>query len=129
MKIKGGHLYRDSVNSKVAGVCSGIAHYFGWEVWLVRVIWASAVLLGWFSGLPFLAYLVLWMVLDKKPLSAPELNQSIEVKTKFWQAGEPPLKALRDINGRFRSLELRLRSIERHVIDDSYQLRQEINKL
>lgn len=27
-------LYRDHQNGKVAGVCAGLADYFGWEAWL-----------------------------------------------------------------------------------------------
>ena len=34
-------LLRDDRNGKIAGVCAGIADYFGWELWLVRVVTIS----------------------------------------------------------------------------------------
>ena len=34
----GKQLYRDTDNARIAGVCSGIAHYFGLETWLVRIL-------------------------------------------------------------------------------------------
>jgi len=39
-------LLRDDANGKIAGVCAGIADYFGWELWLVRIITVSAIFLG-----------------------------------------------------------------------------------
>ncbi|MGL5769984.1 MAG: PspC domain-containing protein, partial [Plesiomonas shigelloides] len=33
-----GNLYRYPREGKVAGVCAGLAHYFGIEVWLVRIM-------------------------------------------------------------------------------------------
>lgn len=30
--------YRDSVNKKISGVCSGIAKHYGWERWVVRLV-------------------------------------------------------------------------------------------
>lgn len=39
-------LYRDPYNGKIAGVCAGLANYFGLEVWLVRILVITAALLG-----------------------------------------------------------------------------------
>ncbi len=47
-------LLRDDRNGKIAGVCAGLADYFGWELWLVRVVALAAVLLGFGSFLPVL---------------------------------------------------------------------------
>ena len=35
---QGKQLYRDTDNARIAGVCAGIAHYFGLETWLVRIL-------------------------------------------------------------------------------------------
>ncbi|MGD0927374.1 MAG: PspC domain-containing protein [Streptosporangiaceae bacterium] len=62
---------RDANTSKVllrardgrmlAGVCAGVADYFGLDVTLVRVIWAVvAVITG---GAGVLAYLVAWIII------------------------------------------------------------------
>jgi phage shock protein C len=56
-------LYRSKTNRKIAGVCGGIAEYFGIDPTLVRVI---AVLLLLPGGLPgLLPYLVLWVVVPE----------------------------------------------------------------
>ncbi len=61
-------LYRDKQRGKIAGVCSGVAEYFGLEVWLVRILTITAFLL--LAG-PFVlvAYVAAWFILDEKPSS------------------------------------------------------------
>jgi phage shock protein C len=51
-----------SRNQMVAGVCAGIAEYFGWDVTLVRVAY---VLLSIFSaGFPgLIMYIILWLIM------------------------------------------------------------------
>lgn len=143
MKRKG-QLYRDSKNGKVAGVCAGVATYFGWEAWLVRIIFISAVLL---AGGPFfiMAYIAAWFILDKKPTQNPSVGngqftagkgwqnsdcgEAVEVKSKVWQSGEPPQQAFHDIVGQFDRLESRLRRMETYVTSSQYQLNREISQL
>ncbi len=121
-------LYRIPEQGKVAGVCAGLAEHFGWEVWLVRIIALSAfILTGWFFGVVFLLYVIGWVLLDKKPRELPHSRP--ELKTKVWQAGESPRAAFRDVSSRFRSLDLRLQQMERHVTSDGYNLRREIDNL
>ncbi len=62
---------RDSNESKVlrrprdgrmlAGVCAGVADYFGLDVTLVRVIWAVVSVIT--GGAGVLAYLVAWIII------------------------------------------------------------------
>ncbi|WP_088331768.1 envelope stress response membrane protein PspC [Lacimicrobium sp. SS2-24] len=143
MKGKG-QLYRDSKNGKIAGVCAGVAAYFGWEAWLVRIIFVSAVLL---AGGPFfiMAYIAAWFILDKKPLHQgpsaafagttgkgwqnTEQGEPISVKSKVWQSGEPPKQAFHDIMGQFDTLEVRLRKMETYVTSSEFQLNREISRL
>lgn len=123
-------LYRIPESGKIAGVCAGIADYFNFETWLVRVVAASIFLLGG-SGIIFIIYVLLWMILDIKPGSTKNKHQhkEIEVKKKVWQAGEPAKAALRDVSSQFRQLEVRLQQLERHVTSDSFDLKREINNL
>ncbi len=44
-------LFRDAERGKIAGVCAGISDYFNMELWLVRILVVTAVLL---SGGPFI---------------------------------------------------------------------------
>jgi phage shock protein C len=123
-------LYRNPKSGKVAGVCSGIADYFNFETWLVRVIAVSIFLLGG-TGFVFVIYIALWMILDIKPQSLDhrEQHKDIEVKKKVWQAGEPAKQALFDVNRQFNGLENRLRLLEEHVTSDNFDLKRQINSL
>jgi len=140
-------LYRDSANGKIAGVCAGLADYFGWETWLIRVLVVSATLFG--MKFLILLYIAGWFILDKKPKLATHnsqksvnaanantnvngddlVNESIKVKSKVWQAGEPPQQAFYDIKRKFTLLEGQLRSIEHYVTSPEYTVSREINKL
>lgn len=55
-------LVRDIKNKKIAGVCAGVAEYFGMDVTLVRIIWLVLALMG---SLGVWAYLVFMLVLPK----------------------------------------------------------------
>ncbi|MCQ2050996.1 MAG: PspC domain-containing protein [Bacteroidaceae bacterium] len=50
-------------NGVIAGVCGGVADYFGFDVKLVRIIWVLAVI---FAGIGLLAYLILWLIMKKE---------------------------------------------------------------
>ena len=59
-----GQVLRRSSNKMIAGVCAGIAEYFGWEVTLFRVVFVLASILSVaFPGI--LVYVVLWVVMPK----------------------------------------------------------------
>jgi phage shock protein C len=58
-------LTRSSHNKMIAGVCGGIAEYFGWDPTLVRVGYVLATLL--FAGFPgLLAYIILAFVVPER---------------------------------------------------------------
>ena len=46
----------------IAGVCSGVARYFGIQIRTVRFAWIIFILLG---GAGFALYLVLWIFLPR----------------------------------------------------------------
>lgn len=144
-------LYRDPEHARIAGVCAGIANYFGIETWLVRILAVTGffLLAGPFM---FVAYIACWFILDKKPLgdqpaaashrvfqhggkgwksSGTEQGNAhkVEVKTKVWQAGEPAKQAVHDISKRFAEAEARLRKMETYVTSKEFQLNREISRL
>ncbi|PKG85929.1 envelope stress response membrane protein PspC [Colwellia sp. 75C3] len=150
MNRKRGELYRNAEQGKIAGVCAGIADYFGWETWLVRILVVSGVLFG----MPFLilGYIAGWFILDKTPEKITNSNhessesqyakrdqqgkqkvdvsnESIKVKARIWQAGEPPKQALYDIRRKFRSLEGKVQAMEQYVTSAEFTVSREINKL
>lgn len=58
-------LYRDTRNGMLAGVCAGIAAYFGWDATWVRLGWALFTLLG---GSGLLAYIIAAIIIPKDPV-------------------------------------------------------------
>ncbi|WP_189440329.1 PspC domain-containing protein [Rhodanobacter panaciterrae] len=55
-------LCRSRSNRTLAGVCAGIADYYGWDPTLVRVAWIVLTLLG---GSGILLYLIMWLVMPE----------------------------------------------------------------
>ncbi|WP_462158614.1 envelope stress response membrane protein PspC [Pseudoalteromonas sp. GB56] len=126
-------LYRDPKRGKLAGVCAGLSDYFNIELWLVRIIFVTGVLL---AGGPIfvVAYIAAWFILDKKPTEStteethkhPHVG---EVKAKVWQKGEPPRKALKDLKDFMADLDGRVQNMEKHVTSPTFTVSREINKL
>ncbi|MFT2091349.1 envelope stress response membrane protein PspC [Paraglaciecola sp. 2405UD69-4] len=145
-------LYRDPSRGRIAGVCAGISEYFGIELWLVRILLVAACLLS-AGTLIFVGYVAAWFILEKKPTTAKAAQQTfsghgqstssgkgwhntnteeaekVVVKSKIWQAGEPPKKAFFDIKQQFENNEERLRKVETYVTSSEFQLNREINNL
>lgn len=64
-------LYRDADDVVIAGVCSGLAAYFGIDPVFFRVGFA---VLGFFSGFGILLYIILWISLPVAETSAQKLE-------------------------------------------------------
>ena len=60
-----GRLYRDTNDKFIGGVCSGIASYLNFDPAVVRLLFA---VIGFGTGVGFLAYIILWIVLPPKDL-------------------------------------------------------------
>lgn len=75
-------LYRDGKRKVLGGVASGIAHYFSIDpLWirLLFILFFVNILLGGLSGLVFIGYIVLWIVV---PLSNT-LDEDKKIKKMF----------------------------------------------
>jgi len=59
-------LYRDELHKKLGGVCAGLAEYFTIDVAIVRLIFVLTCI---FHGGGGLVYIILWIVLPKRPYS------------------------------------------------------------
>ncbi|NOZ46053.1 MAG: PspC domain-containing protein [Chlorobi bacterium] len=54
-----------SQNKAIAGVCAGIAEYYGWDTALVRIAYLLiSIFSAAFPGL--LVYIILWIVMPEK---------------------------------------------------------------
>lgn len=56
-------LYKTSQGSVLGGVCKGFSEVYNLDVSLVRLV---TFLLLFFAGVPFIIYLVMWIVLPNK---------------------------------------------------------------
>lgn len=57
-------LYRSRKDRSIAGICSGVAKYFGLDTTLVRI---AAILCIFAAGATLWIYLILWLVLPYEP--------------------------------------------------------------
>jgi phage shock protein C len=65
-----GQLVRPQFGRMVAGVCAGFAEHYGWDVAIVRLVLALAVLFG--AGTPLVAYVIAWIVIPNGPFFLPQ---------------------------------------------------------
>lgn len=140
-------LYRNSDDKRIAGVCSGVADYFGIETWLVRILTITAFFL--LAG-PFalVVYIACWFILDVRPQGMqvdtsnvvgmesstgkgwyPNAKSKIEIKQKVWQKGQAPEKAFHEVKALFDDSERRLRDVETYVTSKAFQLDRELSRL
>jgi len=70
-------LTRPMAEKKIAGVCAGIARYFGIDVTLVRII--MVCLAFWPPSVGLILYIVCWIVMPRDPLllPPPEIGRDI----------------------------------------------------
>jgi len=117
-------LYRDPRNGIVAGVCAGLAEYFGLERAVVRLAFVVALVL--FIVPALLAYIALAFMLPTRPQA---LFASGE-EAAFWRGlNTAPDDALTGLRRRFGDLEKRLRLIERQVTSDDFDLHRKFRDL
>jgi phage shock protein C len=64
-----GQLTRPRYPRMIAGVCSGFALHYGWDLSLVRVITALAIV---FTGVGLFVYLAAWIIIPEAPYALPE---------------------------------------------------------
>lgn len=117
-------LYRDVENGRVAGVCAGIADYFGIKTRVVRL----AALLGliFFFVPTFVGYLALTLILPKKP---PVVYASREEEV-FWRGvATAPNDTLKALRHKFAELEQRLASMETTVTSAEFDLHRKFRDL
>jgi phage shock protein C len=57
-------LYRSRKDSKIAGVCGGIAEYFNVDPTIIRLL---AVLTIFFGGGGVVAYIIAWLIIPLEP--------------------------------------------------------------
>lgn len=126
-------LFRDPRRGKIAGVCAGLSDYFNMELWLVRILFITSVLLA--GPFFFVIYIACWFILDKTPhdhqqtVNNEEHEEPVSVKFKVWQKGEPPRQALFELKDRFTRLDTRIQKLETYVTSPEFTVSREIDRL
>ncbi len=147
-------LYRDPDNGKICGVCAGVAEYFGFETWVVRVIAVSLLL--FLNGGMVLGYVIACWVLEVKPGSessskryfrgTKKSNQygygrdseetASSKKSRYkpnvqdvWKRGTSPASTVQRVRKKLSKIEQKLRPMESFVTSDKFALDKEFESI
>ena len=66
-------LYRSRKDSKIAGVCGGIAEYFNVDPTIIRLL---AVLTIFFGGGGVVAYIIAWLIIPLEPIEGNSFSSN-----------------------------------------------------
>lgn len=119
-------LYRNTDDKRVAGVCSGVADYFGFDVTLTRVVVLVAAV--FFMPSVVIVYAILALILDEKPTELGPRRSSEDLELERRVRAEPH-STLNSVKHRFRDLDRRLQRIEKYVTSDRFILDQKFEEL
>ena len=64
-------IYRSRSKKVIAGVCGGLAEYFGLDPVLIRLVWVVLVIC---AGTGILAYIIAWILIPKEQETGPVAN-------------------------------------------------------
>ena len=115
---------RSADRAVIAGVCAGLADYFGFNLKVTRLLAVIAL----FMAPPFtiITYLGAALLIP----SAHDPERQPDHDPKFEQAlRSSPRQTLTDVKRRFQSLDRRLARLERYVTSSRFDLDQEFRKL
>lgn len=115
--------YRDKINGKLLGVCSGIADYTGIDVLWIRL---GMVVFTLSTGFGIPLYIVMALIADKKPGHLYVDRQ----EQQFWQrVRQSPGRTAREVRAQFRDIDRRLADIEHYYVSANPRLSEEIERL
>ena len=116
--------YRDKQNSKLMGICAGIADYTGVNALWVRL--GFLALIPMTSGFIIPLYFIAGFLSNKK---TPHLYVD-QQEQKFWQrVRQSPTRTARDVRASFRDIDRRLADVELYYVTANPRLSEEIERL
>ena len=119
-------LYKDTSSKLVAGVCAGVADYFGFDVTITRLIVLAGLFL--FPPATLVGYVILAALLPRKP-AFPERGREDITPSLRRSVRSSPQATLDDIRHRFRELEGRLQRLEKYLTSKRFELDREFEAL
>jgi phage shock protein C len=118
-------LFRDKEHAVLAGVCAGIAEYFGLNRKGVRLVTFLFILFPPFFAFIVISYVVLAIVLPVKPVDLFESSEQAE----FWRGvSNAPSDVFGALRHRFRELNHRLEKMEAFVTSREFEIDQELGR-
>ncbi len=116
--------YRRKDKAMIAGVCAGLADYFGFNLKATRLLAVISLLMA--TPVTLLAYFGAVFLVP----AAPDVRVRPGADEDFRRAVRAaPSQTLADVRRRFQSLERRLARLERYVTSPRFNLDQEFRKL
>lgn len=117
-------LWRSRTDSKIAGVCGGIAEYANIDAWVVRL----GFIIGFFFFPPvfLFGYPILWWLLKERPTG---LYESREEEVFMRSVATKPDQTLSGLRGKFRDLDRDLAKLEGFVASREYDLHRQFRDL
>jgi phage shock protein C len=120
----GRRFYRNKDRAMVAGVCAGIADYFGFNLRATRLLALVSLLMA----MP--VTLVVYFATVLMVPAAPDPARQAAMDPEFRRAvRSDPAKTVNDVRRRYQALESRLARLERYVTSSRFELDQEFRKL
>lgn len=119
-------LTRNTRDGKIAGVCAGLADYFGWRRKYTRL--AAILLTVFFFPVPVILYAAAAFLLPRgEPIAARYDDPDEE---RFWRTyTTKPKMTYSELRHRFRALDARIADMERAVTSSDYALRKQFRDL
>ncbi|MEL6868934.1 MAG: envelope stress response membrane protein PspC [Pseudomonadota bacterium] len=118
--------YRDRERGKIAGVCAGLADYFGFDLTMTRLLTVVALLLA--GPITIVMYIVLVLLVPAGPTSAG--NDRRDTDRGFRRAlRKSPRTTMTDVRRSLLRLDTRLARLERYVTSPRFDLDRKINEL
>ncbi len=123
-------LRRNTRDGVIAGVCAGLAYYFGWNLKWVRI--SSVILAILFPPFVIGGYVAaaIFIKADNRIAGGePESFRDPESE-RFWRTfSTRPKATFSELKHRFRALDRRIADLEQAVTSDEYGLRKAFNDL
>lgn len=116
--------YRSRDRAVVAGVCSGLADYFGFNLKMTRALAIIALVMA--MPVTLVAYFGTVFLVPPAPGDGLDPQYDPEFRKAVRSA---PRQTVSDVRRRFQSLDSRMARLERYVTSPRFNLDQEFRKL
>jgi phage shock protein C len=122
--MSGRRFYRNRDRAMVAGVCAGLADYFGFNLRVTRLLAFICLIMA--MPITLLIYVSTVFLVP----AAPDPVSFTDYDAEFRRAvRSDPVQTIGEIKRRYQSLDSRLARLERYVTSSRFSLDQEFRRL